>query len=158
MSISGLENTFTKNDASDIIAPTFTWNDIQDKPQDLDLMIRRMQDLVIHARRAQRLERQDTLRTVKNLLNEVLINVLNEELPTTVETTDEEGDIRYLEVDWAEIENKPAGIDIFSRLIDNLRKKAEETPLLDRGSSLGTVKDVINEVLLDTLSATEIGE
>lgn len=150
MSISGLENTFKKNDASDIIAPTFTWDDIQEKPIDLNELVRKMAELVAYANQIDCLAKSDTLKTVKNVLNS-LISILNSHTSTPSLSQSDNADIRYLEVDWNEILNKPHGIDANSLLMSVVKEKAQSARLLDRSSTLGNTKEVINEVLLESL-------
>lgn len=151
MSISGLVNTFKKNDAKDVLDIEFTWNDIKDKPYGIITILEHMRDLVEYAKSVDYLTRQDTLRTVKKVINDVIMDALAGMPSGDGAEPDDGTDIHYLLTDWKDIKDKPQDIDKLSRIINNLHTVAANSTLLTRNSTPMETKDAINKVILEPL-------
>lgn len=154
MSWSGLENTFRKSDADDIIVQTFRWDDVVGKPTDIDEKIEQIAELARLALlwpaegETRYLVAADTLRTVRRLLNDILL--------TPLETAHEHSEPAvsanhkiFIERDWAtQVTDKPEGLDTMLETIAALNEATKDADWLSKKTTLMDVKTTINECLL----------
>lgn len=162
MSISGLQNTFSKRDAKDIIAKDFYYDDIVDRPQNIEELLTLMGKFIEAAEDPDidYLTRTDSLKRAKEVFNQVVMAGLKIDDSAALAEGDSSSDssedspsgsVIYLPYDWNNILGIPESLKEYSSRIAELANRAAQTELLVQKSSLGRTKDVINKVVLEPL-------
>lgn len=152
-SISGLENTFTKRDAADILVIDYEWKDVKNKPEGFDEAIVVINKMMAAASGFEYLTAADVLLTVKEVINEVLMNPLSEGggAESAAEEDDEAPNTIVIAYDWNLILDKPTNVLKAIECIEALRKAASECSLLTAKSTFMETKEVVNAAVLKPL-------
>ena len=153
-SISGLENTFTKRDAADILVIDYEWKDVKNKPEGFDEAIAVINKMMAAASGFEYLTSADVLLTVKEVINEVLMNPLKEGVESVAVSEEDNGvsNTIVIDYDWNLILDKPANVLKAIESIEALRKASTERSLLTAKSTFMETKEVVNAAVLKPLN------
>ena len=153
MSWSGLDNTFRKDDAYDVIVPEMPWADIQNKPADLDSLIAKIAGMVdAVAANGTLLTDADTLRKVKDAVNRLILQPLQITVPEGQTTTYAEEVSRIpIDGEWNFITQKPKDAELFARAVQAIGKELHNYTFLSRTDTMRVVKGVVNNAIIKAL-------
>lgn len=147
-------NVFRKGDASSCLVIECPWEDVLDKPFLFDEMKDRVLMMVAAAEEQGLLTKADTLKIVKNAINDVLIKPLQADISSSQTVPQEhEG---YIKADafWDEIPNVPKDLQKALVRLIQMRAKIDDyigNPLDDKSTLMDT-KTTFNQTVLMPLN------
>ena len=163
---------FRKEDASSCLVPDKTWDDIIGKPDLFEVIADRILEMADEANKVQLLSRGASLKTVKRVINKVLLDILKVPLPKAAtddsstddsdsEQTNETRNVVYADAFWDEIGDTSEFSVKLKSAIEKayvMRQRIEQSSPLTDASSLQDVKNLVNTAVLNPLQGADKGE
>lgn len=153
---------FRKEDAKSILTIDMPWRDVLDKPAFFDKVSEIMVNMMGAAATTELLTRPDTLRTLKKVVSEVLIDPLNvplDEGGTESDSTDEDGNTENrIKVDAFWDEFTDVDMDTLKAAIERaylMYLKINQSTPLTNASTLMDTKETVNETILKPLKGID---
>lgn len=147
---------FRKGDAGTVFPIEKSWDEVLDKPQSLDEVAWRIIQMMNIAANTKYLIRPDTVKRIKEVVNEVLIKPLQAPVPTEHSNGASDGDNNngnaiFVDALWDEITDIPDGFKTaFERALMMLQQSADFSRLTPEATK-GDVKTFINDGILEPL-------
>ena len=157
---------FKKELASSCLVPNKTWDDVIGKPDMFYEMAQRILAMANEAAKVETLSRTTTLKIVKKVIKDVIIDPLTERLQqedgNTTESDDSNSDreIVYADAFWDEIGSVKDFSHNLREAIDKayvMKKRINENEPLTDSSTLQETKNLINTAILNPLQGTDNG-
>lgn len=163
---------FRKEDASSCLVPDKTWDDIIGKPDLFEVIADRILEMSEEADKVQLLSRGSSLKTVKQVINKVLLDILKVPIQNVdagdsdtddsdSEQTDETKNVVYADAFWDEIGDTSEFSVKLKSAIDKAyvmkQRIGQSSPLTD-ASTLQDTKNLVNTAILNPLQGADKGE
>ena len=144
---------FSKEDAPSILVIEKPWKDVLDKPILFDEVAERVIDMM-QAAQGKYLTRADTLRKLKEVMNEVLLTPLQKDIEVEPTGDSDLGDSILVDAFWEEIPGIPPDLKIALERLLMMKEQIDEhlTNRLDSKSTLMDTKTMVNDTVLDPLN------